>query len=100
MENNLDRRAIARSNSWKTVEMPTEVASLPFNKTFTAEEFSILSRGFIPQVMEHKTTSKYDPKTRSRVRSVLIDTKFDTISAFARFQHKDSIESERQKYCL
>lgn len=54
MENNPDRREIARSNSWKTVEMPTERASLPFKKTFTAEEFSILSRGFIPQVMEHK----------------------------------------------
>lgn len=45
---------IARPDSWKTVKMPTRVTSLSLNKTYTADEFSILARGFVPKEMEDK----------------------------------------------
>lgn len=54
MQNNPDETKIARQDSWKTMEMPATVASLPLNKTYTLEEFSVLARGFVPQVMEDK----------------------------------------------
>lgn len=54
MQNNPDEREIARPNSWNIVQMPAVVASLPLNRTYTVEEFDILARGFVPEVMEHK----------------------------------------------
>lgn len=54
MQSNSNERKIAQPNSWKTVEMPTTVTSLPLNRTYTAEEFSVMARGFVPEVMEEK----------------------------------------------
>lgn len=54
MHNNLDEREIARPNSWNIVQMPAAVASLPLNRTYTVEEFNVLARGFVPEVIEHK----------------------------------------------
>lgn len=54
MQNDPNETEIARSNSWKTVEMPATVISLPFTKTYTAEEFSVLAHGFVPKAMEDK----------------------------------------------
>jgi len=54
MENDPQELKIARPDSWKTVKMPDTVAFLPFYKTYTSEEFSILSRGFCPREMEDK----------------------------------------------
>lgn len=54
MQNNLDKGEIAHPNSWNIVEMPAAVAALPLNRTYTVEEFNVLARGFVPEVMEHK----------------------------------------------
>lgn len=53
MPNNPNEPEIARPESWKTVEMPATVDSLLLNKTYTSKEFSILARGFVPEVCWH-----------------------------------------------
>lgn len=54
MQNSPNEREIARPDSWETVKMPIEVSHLPFQKTYTAEEFSVIARGLVPEVMEDK----------------------------------------------
>ena len=54
MQNNSDEQIIARYDSWKTMEMPETVALLPFKKTYTSDEFNLISRGLIPEEMEDK----------------------------------------------
>src|SRR4028118_704345 len=54
MPNDPNEAEIARPDSWKTVARLATVASLPLNKTYTAEEFSLLARGLMPKEMEDK----------------------------------------------
>ena len=54
MPNNPDRIKIANADSWKRLKMPEETASLAIDKIYSVEEFEVLSRGLIPEVMEDK----------------------------------------------
>jgi hypothetical protein len=54
MQNRPDEQQIAQHDSWKTMEMPATVASLPFKKTYTSDEFTLISHGLIPEEMEDK----------------------------------------------
>lgn len=54
MESYPDDRRVARPDSWKTKEMPVAVTVLSLEKTYSPEEFDVLSCGFVPKVMEQK----------------------------------------------
>ncbi len=54
MHNNPDEQEIAQADSWETVEMPEKTASLPLKKSYTPEEFSLMTLGFVPKEMEDK----------------------------------------------
>ncbi len=45
---------VALPTSWKTKPLPSQVARLPFQKSYTAAEFAVLARGLVPKEMEDK----------------------------------------------
>ncbi len=49
-----EQTPVALPTSWKTEPLPTQVEHLPCERTYTAEEVAVLSRGLIPQQMEDK----------------------------------------------
>ena len=54
MQDYQDELEIARPDSWKSVEMPSTMSSLPLERIYTAEEFSVIARGVVPEQMEDK----------------------------------------------
>ena len=54
IRDNSETRKTAQPDSWKTKQMPLEVAYLSFNKTYTEEEFGIIASGCVPKEMEDK----------------------------------------------
>jgi len=45
---------IASRNSWKALPMPDEKSRLSFERSFTQDEFQLISKGLIPEAMEDK----------------------------------------------
>ena len=44
----------ATRESWKILPLPEKRVEIPFERTFTADEYQELARGVIPQEMEDK----------------------------------------------
>ena len=44
----------ARPDSWQTTPMPESVARVPFEASYSAEEYAAIGRGLVPQEMEDK----------------------------------------------
>jgi ADP-ribosyl-[dinitrogen reductase] hydrolase len=49
-----DQRRVALPTSWKTKPMNSQVARLPFQKTYSAAEFAVIARGNIPESMDDR----------------------------------------------
>jgi hypothetical protein len=47
-------RRIAKREDWKTIPLPADCREVSVDRTYSVEEFTRISAGVVPQMMEHK----------------------------------------------